>query len=261
MSPNFSEMRRKQDEERLLKIKEPFSPSKSVPKVMAKSGAVGGTSKDHHNPEEKRLLQSLNVESSERDAYTKRLIGEDHEDEEDSVVYGSSAPGFVRSNRSANVVEVAKSKDDDDLDDVTPLDECIAVKLENTESEADVLTEAELRAIQERLARDTSALIAERGKHDRIAATVSDQMYADCQELLQMFGIPWVVAPSEAEAQCAFFDLVGMTDGSVTDDSDVWLFGGQTVFKVKSLIWALCTGFATIICWHSFRSSSMRAYP
>ena len=231
-------MRRKQDEERLLKIKESFASSKAV---IAKSGAVGA-SKDHHNPEEKRLLQSLNVEASERDAYTKSLIGEDHEDKQDSVVYGSSAPGFVRSNRSANVVEVAKSNDadDDDHDDVTPLEESIAVKLENTESEADVLTEAELRAIQERLARDTSALIAERGKHDRIAATVSDQMYADCQELLQMFGIPWVVAPSEAEAQCAFFDLIGMTDGSVTDDSDVWLFGGQTVFKVMG---ALCTGY------------------
>ena len=35
----------------------------------------------------------------------------------------------------------------------------------------------------------------------------------------------------EAEAQCAALDLSGQTDGSITDDSDVFLFGGRRVYK------------------------------
>ena len=55
----------------------------------------------------------------------------------------------------------------------------------------------------------TQGLIAERGKLDRLAGTITDQMYNECQDLLQLFGIPWIVAPSEAEAQCAFLDING----------------------------------------------------
>jgi len=46
-----------------------------------------------------------------------------------------------------------------------------------------------------------------------------------------LFGIPYIISPTEAESQCAFLDKACLTDGSVTDDSDVWLFGGQRVYK------------------------------
>lgn len=35
----------------------------------------------------------------------------------------------------------------------------------------------------------------------------------------------------EAEAQCAYLNEICLTDGTITDDSDIWLFGGQTVYK------------------------------
>ena len=47
----------------------------------------------------------------------------------------------------------------------------------------------------------------------------------EVQDLLTMFGIPYMIAPSEAEAQCAFLDEAGLVDGVVTNDSDVFLFG------------------------------------
>jgi hypothetical protein len=59
----------------------------------------------------------------------------------------------------------------------------------------------------------------------------TNEMYAECQELLQLFGLPYIIAPTEAEAQCAWLDAAGLVDGVVTDDNDVFLFGGNHVYR------------------------------
>ena len=46
-----------------------------------------------------------------------------------------------------------------------------------------------------------------------------------------MFGLPYLVSPEEAEAQCAALEQIRLTQGSITDDNDVFLFGGKTVYR------------------------------
>lgn len=49
--------------------------------------------------------------------------------------------------------------------------------------------------------------------------------------MLELFGIPFVDAPSEAEAECANLLQRQLVDGIVTDDSDVFLFGGARIYR------------------------------
>ncbi|GMI68417.1 hypothetical protein HRI_000511000 [Hibiscus trionum] len=74
-------------------------------------------------------------------------------------------------------------------------------------------------------------MVDEQRKLERNAESVSSEMFAECQELLQMFGLPYIIAPMEAEAQCAYMELTNLVDGVVTDDSDVFLFGARSVYK------------------------------
>ncbi|CAF0975936.1 unnamed protein product [Rotaria sp. Silwood1] len=102
----------------------------------------------------------------------------------------------------------------------------------NAEIKDLLLSQSEtLDQLQAELVDDIAAQLATARGNERLTLTLTDTMHEDTQYLLRLFGIPYLISPTEAEAQCAYLDLSNQCDGVITDDSDVWLFGASHVYR------------------------------
>uniref|UniRef100_A0A2H8TPS1 DNA repair protein complementing XP-G cells n=1 Tax=Melanaphis sacchari TaxID=742174 RepID=A0A2H8TPS1_9HEMI len=93
------------------------------------------------------------------------------------------------------------------------------------------MNEQYFQSLQDTLIKSQNNLASLHRTSDRMASSVTQKITSEIKGLLKLFGIPYITAPMEAEAQCAFLEKIGRTEGTVTDDSDIWLFGANVVYK------------------------------
>jgi len=60
---------------------------------------------------------------------------------------------------------------------------------------------------------------------------VNEKHVEEAQRLLDCLGVPWIKAPSEAEAQCAEMTRKGIVFGTVTEDMDALTFGSPRLIR------------------------------
>ncbi|KAL5237165.1 hypothetical protein ACI65C_004575 [Semiaphis heraclei] len=113
----------------------------------------------------------------------------------------------------------------------TKLNKMSTKQLEPLDNQTSSMNEQYYQSIQDTLVKRQNDLASLKRTSDRMASSVTQKITSEIKGLLKLFGIPYITAPMEAEAQCAFLEKIGRTEGTVTDDSDVWLFGANVVYK------------------------------
>ncbi|KAI8324029.1 hypothetical protein GQ54DRAFT_332113 [Martensiomyces pterosporus] len=84
------------------------------------------------------------------------------------------------------------------------------------------------QSMRAELERELLALRSRVRDNKRDSSGIDSDMVEDARMLLTLFGIPYVTAPMEAEAQCAAMVSSCLVDGMVTDDSDAFLFASSS---------------------------------
>lgn len=99
------------------------------------------------------------------------------------------------------------------------------------DEEGEEMSPGQMQDLRDKLEHEAQGIRKKRTSHQGGAETLSDEMYSETRDLLKLLGIPYLEAPTEAEAQCAFLDMENVVDGIITEDSDAFLFGARTVYR------------------------------
>jgi flap endonuclease-1 len=71
----------------------------------------------------------------------------------------------------------------------------------------------------------------EKIKYFKRTVHISKTQIDECIELLKIMGIPYIIAPEEADSQCAELVKSGLVDGVLTEDMDIMTFGAKKIYR------------------------------
>ena len=72
---------------------------------------------------------------------------------------------------------------------------------------------------------------SERIKYFKRCVQITQKQINQARELLELMGIPYIVASEEADSQCAYLSKNGFVDGVLTEDLDILTFGSKLIVK------------------------------
>lgn len=132
-------------------------------------------------------------------------VNEDEDDDSDEIRHINNGP-----NKAPQALKSKISNEDEK-------DEMIST---NNEKQSTVeFMNTSLEALQE----EDALMREEENRRERDMDQVTDEMIEEVMQLLQLFGIPYLRAPAEAEAQAAELEKLGLVDGVVTEGKIVLL--------------------------------------
>ncbi|XP_073722405.1 DNA excision repair protein ERCC-5 homolog isoform X1 [Misgurnus anguillicaudatus] len=223
--------------------------SQSQPKSPEDALKPGDVSEDEEKQSATSDQRSVNVDGDQRDEDSRRIVVKTEDENESSSseesfidvsdaerLSDTEEPNTKAEEESTNQmasddVDVKETEEEDHSAGSSSQMKASETELTPAAGEWDQIDVEELEQLERNLQEEQINLKQQQQQQERTSTTVTGQMCQESQELLRLFGVPFIIAPMEAEAQCAALDRLDQTHGTITDDSDIWLFGGRQVFK------------------------------